>query len=49
MNNEKDKVVFTAIREAVEAGILAIGGIEAIKSLSMFPSTSKETEIKEAA
>jgi hypothetical protein len=48
--NEADKRMRAAIEKAVRAGIAAVGGVQGIRAMSMFPSASKQqNEIKKAA
>lgn len=47
--DQMDKKVREAIEASVRAGIDAVGGVEGIRSLSMFPSAAKRREVKRAA
>lgn len=47
--DQMDKKVREAIEASVRAGIDAVGGVEGIRSLSMFPSAAKRREFKRVA
>lgn len=48
MSQHNAKAVHEAIREAVENAVLLFG-IDGVRKLSMFPSSAKTEELKEAA
>jgi hypothetical protein len=47
--DQMDKKVREAIEASVRAGINAVGGIDGIRSMSMFPSAAKRRELKRVA
>lgn len=50
MTNATHDAVFAAIEKAVNAAIFQIGGIDALKQTSMFPSNrNRTTAMKKAA
>lgn len=48
MSQHSDAAVYEAIREAVENAV-ALFGIDGVRKLSMFPSSEKVEELKQAA
>lgn len=48
MSHHSDTAVYKAIREAVENAV-ALFGVDGVRKLSMFPSSEKLEDFKEAA
>ena len=47
--NAKDEMVFAAIVTAVHKAIKAVGGVAGVRKMSIFPSSSKASEIEKKA